>query len=61
MSIWDFTCADTLCDLYVRKSLKRACSAAEEREFKKVDKYLNMSDNYHFVPVGIETSGAFGP
>ena len=59
--IWDFTCADTLCDSYVKKSSKRACSAAEEREFKKVDKYSNLSDNYHFVPVGVETYGAFGP
>ena len=59
--IWDFTCADTLCQSYVRKSSKEACSAAAERENKKVEKYLNLSDNYHFVPVGAETYGAFGP
>ena len=28
---------------------------------KKVEKYSNLSDNYHFVPVGIETYGAYGP
>ena len=32
-----------------------------ERENKKTDKYSNLSDNYHFVPVGTETYGAFGP
>ena len=29
--------------------------------YKKVDKYSNLSDYYHFVPVGIETYGAYGP
>jgi hypothetical protein len=28
---------------------------------KKVEKYSNLSDNYHFVPMGIETYGAYGP
>ena len=36
-------------------------SAAATREDKKVDKYSNLSDYYHFVPVGIETYGAYGP
>ena len=36
-------------------------SAAAGREDKKVDKYSNLSDMYHFVPVGIETYGAYGP
>lgn len=35
--IWDFTCADPICDSYVNKASKRACSAAEEREKKKVE------------------------
>ena len=35
-------------------------SAAAGREAKKVEKYSNLSD-YHFVPVGIETYGAYGP
>ena len=59
--IWDFTCADTLCDSYVKKASKESCSAAAERENKKIEKYSNLSENYHFVPVGIETYGAFGP
>ena len=47
--IWDFTCAD------VKKTSKEVGSAAEGREDKKVVKYSNLSDHYHFVPVGIET------
>ena len=59
--IWDFTCADPGCKSYVNKSSKEACSAAAVREDKKVEKYENLSDNYHFIPVGAETYGAFGP
>ena len=36
-------------------------SAASGREDKKVEKYSNLSENYHFVPIGIETFGAYGP
>ena len=25
-----------------------------------MEKYSNLSENYHFVPVGIETFGAYG-
>ena len=50
--IWDFTCADTLCKSYVKKASKEVGSAAAGREEKKVDKYSNLSDYFHFVPVG---------
>ena len=43
--IWDYTCADTLCGSYVKKASKEACSAAAEREIKKVEKYINLSSN----------------
>jgi hypothetical protein len=59
--IWDFTCADTLCKLYVKKASTEVGSAAAGREDKKVDKYSNLSENYHFLPVGVETYGAYGP
>ena len=58
--IWDFTCADTLCASYVKKASKEQCSAADAREIKKIEKYDNLSNHYHFVPVGAETYGAFG-
>ena len=53
--IWDFTCEDTLCKTYVKKASTEVGSAAAGREDKKVEKYSNLSDNYHFVPVGVET------
>ena len=56
-----YTCADPGCDSYVKKASVESCSAAKMREDKKVEKYSNLSDNYHFVPVGTETYGAFGP
>ena len=59
--IWDFICADILCKTYVKKSSTEVGSAAAGREDKKVEKYSNLSDNYHFVPVGVETYGAYGP
>ena len=52
---------DTLCKLYVKKAAKDVGSAATGRKDKKVDKYSNFSDHYHFMPVGIETYGAYGP
>ena len=59
--IWDSTCADTLCNTHVKKASTKVGSAAAGREDKKVEKYSNLSDNYHFVPVGVETYGAYGP
>ena len=44
-----------------KKASTEVGSAAAGRKDKKVDKYSNLSDHYHFVPVGIETYGAYGP
>jgi hypothetical protein len=59
--IWDFTSADTLCKTYVKKASAEVGSAAAGREENKVEKYSNLSDNYHFVPVGVETYSIYGP
>ena len=59
--IWDFTCVDTLYKSYVKKVSTKVGSVAAGREYKKVEKYSNLSENYHFVPVGIKTYGAYGP
>ena len=58
--IWDFTCADTLCESYVKRSAKSAGSAAELREDQKSKHYQDLT-NYHFVPIAAETYGAWGP
>ena len=48
--IWDFTSADSLSKSYVKKSfyISGLCSSWKRRQ--KVEKYSNLSDNYHFVP-----------
>ena len=58
--IWDFTCADTTCESYVKIFAKKAGSAAESREDEKSKHYKDLT-NYHFVPVAVETFGAWGP
>jgi NADH:ubiquinone oxidoreductase subunit F (NADH-binding) len=50
-----------LCKSYVKKALTEVGSSAAGREDKKVEKYSNLLDNYHFVPVGIETCGTCSP
>ena len=58
--IWDVTVADTLCQSYVNQCSKLAGAAADLREDKKNSKYKELAQNYCFVPVGIETLGAWG-
>ena len=36
-------------------------AVVELAEIKKKDKYLTIARTHHFVPVVVETSGAFGP
>ena len=58
--IWDVTVADTLCQSYVNQCSKLAGAAADLREDNKNSKYKELAENYCFVPVGIETLGAWG-
>merc|ERR1739838_614258 len=52
----------TLCASHMsRKRLKKWARQQPEEKKKKVEKYSNLSDHFHFVPVGIETYGAYGP
>ena len=58
---WDFASVDTLCKSYVKKASTDVGSAAVGRKDKQVKKYSNLSENYYFVPIRIETYGAYGP
>ena len=58
--VWDATCSDTYAASYVVQSTREARAVAELAEIKK-DKYLTIARTHHFVPVVVETSGAFGP
>ena len=58
---WDFTCVDTLCDSYVQDSAKEAGKAAKNVETRKHNKYRDLTNNYLFTPIAIETYGSWGP
>jgi hypothetical protein len=58
--IWDFTCKDTYAPSYVMQSSIEAGRAAKLAEVVKRNKYQNLMEQFHFIPIAIETSGVFG-
>ena len=60
--IWDFTCPDTYTASYVQHSTGEAGAVASMAEARKKEKYkyIVISRSHQFIPVAIETSGAFG-
>ena len=58
--IWDFTCSDTLAPSNILPSSKRAGAVAARREAEKKNKYINLIDRFHFVPIAIESCGSWG-
>ena len=48
------------CATYVIKCSKSPSAAADIREDQKVLKYKNLSGDYFFTPIGIETFGSWG-
>jgi len=58
--LWDFTCPDTLAPSHSYLSSVAAGSAAAEAESRKRSKYLDLTHTYTFVPVAVETLGAWG-
>ena len=59
--IWDATVADTLCQSYILQCSKNPGAAAEIREIEKTKKYQELANDYHFIPIGLETYGSWGP
>lgn len=59
--VWDATCVDTLAPSHLRGSVMRAGSAAEGAEIAKRRKYATLTEDYIFVPFGVETFGPWGP
>ena len=58
--IWDFTCSDTYAGSHISKTRKLAGAAAAEAEHEKFRTYDDLSRDYTFVPIAVETSGVFG-
>ena len=55
------TVADTVCQSYVTQCSINPCAAAVIRENQKTSKYKNLAEDYHFIPIGIESFGSWGP
>ena len=58
--VWDATVADTFCDSHVIGCALGASHAADLAESAKRAKYIDLSQDYDFQPLGFETSGVFG-
>ena len=57
---WDATCPDTFAISHIQASSISAGSAAKIAEEKKIAKYSDLPAGIDFVPIAIETSGAWG-
>merc|ERR1712020_54115 len=58
--LWDFTCADTVCQSYVKECSRVAGAAAEFREKVKNSHYKELEGDYCFFPIAVETFGSWG-
>ena len=59
--VWDVTCVSTLASSHLQLSVVEAGAAAAQAEEKKVVKYRDLQNAYHFTPLGFETMGHWGP
>ena len=59
--VWDATCRDTFAPAYASIACKEAGLVAKRAEDLKHQKYAEIADTYHFIPVAVETTGVFGP
>ena len=60
MLVWDATCCDTFAPSHVRVAVCEAGAVAAKAEENK-DKCSHLDASFAFVPVAVETCGAFGP
>jgi hypothetical protein len=58
--VWDYTCPDTLAASHLDRSVLGAGVTASDAETRKRAKYGLLSAQHDFVPVAIETLGAYG-
>ena len=57
---WDVTCWDTFAPSYTSIAASGAGATANCAETRKLSLYSELSRTHYFVPIGIETLGAFG-
>jgi hypothetical protein len=58
--IWDVTCSDTFAKTYRCLAISHTWAVADFAESRKEDLYCHLQSTLIFVPVAVETTGAFG-
>ena len=58
--VWDVTCIDTLANSHRALALSEAGAVADDAEYRKKLKYNHLDSTHAFIPVAVETLGAFG-
>ena len=56
---WDVTIPDTFVNSYIGETSTRATAAADRAAENKTTKYTDLAKPHHFVPIAIETDGAW--
>ena len=59
--MWDFTCVNTISKSYLKETSVWPGAAAENAEKSYISKYQKIRDEYHMIPVAVETFGGWGP
>ena len=59
--VWDATCSDTFAPSYTTYATREAGAVAALAEERKKAKYQHLDASHCFVPIAVETAGAFGP
>ena len=59
--VWDVTCPDSFAPSYLASATSAAGAVAALAEDRKRAKYSYLDSSHTFIPLAIETSGAFGP
>ena len=58
----DITIPDTFANSYIGDTSTRATAAADRAAASKTAKYTDLAKTHHFVPIAVETGGAWnGP
>ena len=58
--VWDFTCSDTLARSHVQRCALEPASAANAAEERKINHYSDLTSDYIFAPIAVETLGPMG-
>ena len=58
--VWDVTCPDTLAPSHLSVAVREAGAVAVDAEYRKELKYSHLDATHCFIPIAVETLGAFG-